>query len=151
MTPTKETILIADDSLINIKFLLYYLTNKVEFRVLVANNGKSVLQIASQANPDLILLDVMMPGIDGFQVCEQLKSEEHTRDIPIIFMTALDKTEDKIKAFRLGAADYITKPLQPEELLARVTTQLTIRKQQKQALFKKKSTITTRNYESPTN
>jgi len=137
MIPSKDTILIVDDNPINIKFLLHFLANKVGFRILVANNGQSALQIVSQAVPDLILLDVMMPGIDGFQVCEQLKSEERTRDIPLIFMTALDRTEDKIKAFRLGAADYMTKPLQPEELLARVTTQLTIRKQQKQALFKK--------------
>jgi PAS domain S-box-containing protein len=137
MTPYKDTILIVDNSPINTRLFLHFLANKVGFRVLVAHNGQSALQIASATVLDLILLDAMMPDMDGFQLCEQLKSEERTRDIPIIFMTALDKTEDKIKGFRLGAADYITKPIQPEELLARVTTHLTIRNQQKQALFKK--------------
>jgi len=83
-------------------------------------------------HPDLILLDVMMPGFSGFEVCKALKSNENTKDIPIIFMTALSDTVDKVKGFSLGAVDYITKPIQHEEVLARVTTHLKLRKLQQQ-------------------
>jgi signal transduction histidine kinase len=99
--------------------------------VLVAEDGTGALQRASYAKPDIILLDVMMPQLDGFETCRLLKQNEGTKDIPVIFMTALSDTMDKVKAFELGAVDYITKPLQPEEVLARLNTHLTIRNLQK--------------------
>lgn len=119
----KGTLLIVDDTPANISLLFDILREK-GFKVLVAGDGKRAIQKAKFAKPDLILLDVMMPGIDGFETCEILKSDEQTREIPIIFMTALADTINKVKGFQLGAADYITKPLQHEEVLVRVTSQL---------------------------
>ncbi len=86
--------------------------------------------------PDIILLDVIMPGIDGFETCRQLKRDPQTQGIPIIFMTALSETVNKIKGFELGAVDYITKPFQQEEVLARINTHLTIRNLQKELQIK---------------
>jgi len=111
--------------------LLDFLT-QTGFKVLVAKEGKAALKKAEYAHPDLILLDVMMPGMDGFEVCRILKSQESTQDIPVVFMTALSDTVDKVKGFSLGAVDYITKPIQHEEALARVTTHLKIRRLQQQ-------------------
>ncbi|OQW94177.1 MAG: hybrid sensor histidine kinase/response regulator, partial [Beggiatoa sp. IS2] len=129
--PYKNTILIVDDMPDNITVLLAFLSN-VGFRVLVTPNGEQGVKTAEYARPDLILLDVMMPGIDGFEVCRLLKSQPRTRDIPIIFMTALADIVDKVKGFKLGAADYITKPIQHEEVLARVNAHLTLHQLQKQ-------------------
>jgi two-component system sensor histidine kinase/response regulator len=126
-----ETILIVDDIPANVSFLLGFLSH-AGFKVLVAKEGKAALKKAEYAHPDLILLDVMMPGMSGFDVCNTLKSNEKTKDIPIIFMTALSDTDDKLKGFSLGAVDYITKPIQHEEVLARVTTHLKLRKLQQQ-------------------
>ncbi|OQY48366.1 MAG: hybrid sensor histidine kinase/response regulator [Candidatus Parabeggiatoa sp. nov. 2] len=126
-----ETILIVDDIPANVSFLLEFLSH-AGFKVLVAKEGKAALKKAEYAHPDLILLDVMMPGFSGFEVCKALKSNENTKDIPIIFMTALSDTVDKVKGFSLGAVDYITKPIQHEEVLARVTTHLKLRKLQQQ-------------------
>ncbi len=117
------TLLIVDDIAANVSVLFDFLTDN-GFKVLVAGDGKRAIQKAKYAQPDLILLDVMMPGIDGFETCKILKSGEETRDIPVIFMTALADTLDKVKGFQLGATDYITKPIQHEEVLARVTSQL---------------------------
>jgi DNA-binding response OmpR family regulator len=83
------------------------------FTILVDRDGESGLETAQYGHPDLILLDVKMPGIDGFETCQRLKANEALRDIPVIFLTALTGTEDKIKGFRVGAVDYVTKPLQP--------------------------------------
>jgi signal transduction histidine kinase len=102
------------------------------FKVLVAQEGTRAIQKAKYAKPDLILLDVMMPGINGFETCQLLKTDEETREIPVIFMTALADTVDKVKGFKLGAADYITKPIQHEEVLARVTSQLNFSKLKRQ-------------------
>ncbi len=121
----KSTLLIVDDTPANLNVLFDFL-NAADFEVLVAKNGKSGLRKAELALPDLILLDVMMPGMDGFTVCEVLKSQNDTRNIPIIFMTALSDTVDKVKGLELGAADYITKPFQQEEVLARIQTQLNL-------------------------
>ena len=116
-----RTILIVDDIPANLAIAVNYLEDN-DFNVLVAQDGKEGLGRAQLVKPDLILLDVMMAGLDGFQTCRRLKSIEGTRDIPVIFMTALNDTSDKIKAFAVGAVDYVSKPLQVEELLARIRT-----------------------------
>jgi two-component system, cell cycle sensor histidine kinase and response regulator CckA len=119
-------ILIADDTPTNLEVLFDFLA-KSGFKILVAEDGESAIQKAEYASPDLILLDVLMPKMDGFETCRHLKNRPSTQEIPIIFMTALAETEDKIKGLQLGAVDYITKPLQAEEVLARVKTQLRLR------------------------
>jgi two-component system, sensor histidine kinase and response regulator len=127
-----ETILVVDDVKITAEILLQFLKQK-GFEVLVANNGELCIQMTEQTEPDLILLDIMMPGgISGFEVCKRLKSLEKTRDIPVIFMTALTDNINKVKGFELGGADYITKPFQYDELLARVKAHLSIRELQKE-------------------
>jgi len=130
-SPSKETILIVDDIPANIRFLYQFLIRE-GFKVLLAQDGQGAIQIATNAKPALILLDVMMPSMDGFEVCQTLKNMEETRDIPIIFMTALAETVDKVKGLSLGAVDYITKPVQHEEVLARIATQLNLRKLQRE-------------------
>jgi len=124
---SQKTLLIVDDVPANIG-VLTELLKSVGFKVLIAQNGKRAIQKAEYAHPDLILLDVMMPEMDGFQACRILKSQERTKEIPIIFMTALVDTVDKIKGFELGAADYITKPIQHEEVLARVNAHINLYK-----------------------
>ncbi len=125
--PSKShTILIVDDKLENIEILIRVL-ERVGFELLVAQNGNEVFDVLQHASPDIILLDVMMPDIDGFEVCRRLKADERTRDIPVIFLSALIEHVDKLKGFELGAVDYITKPFQHDEVLARVRTHLTIR------------------------
>lgn len=130
-TPMKGTILIVDDTPANVSILFDFLVQH-GYKVLVAQEGKRAIQKAEYAQPDLILLDVMMPGIDGFETCKILKAKPETKDIPIVFMTALAETVDKVKGFKLGAADYLTKPIQHEEILARITTHLSVRHLQKQ-------------------
>jgi diguanylate cyclase (GGDEF)-like protein len=120
------TLLIVDDTPHNIKLLFEFLNN-YGFEILVAEDGKDALEIAQEEQPSLILLDVLMPGMDGFETCRYLKDNSDTHSIPVIFMTALSDTLNKVKAFKLGAVDYITKPFQQEEVLARVNTHLTIR------------------------
>jgi len=122
----KRTILIVDDNATNLKVISDYLKN-FGFGIMVARSGEIALKRVQYALPDIILLDIMMPGIDGFETCERLKANVHTKDIPVIFMTALSETEDKIKGFQAGAVDYVTKPLQYSEVLARVNTHLKIR------------------------
>lgn len=122
----KGIILVVDDNPDNLELLFFFLSDS-DFTVLVATNGKKALQMVEESQPDLILLDVMMPGIDGFELCRLLKANESSKDIPVIFMTALSETEDKVKGFNVGAVDYITKPVQEEVLKARITTHLTIR------------------------
>ncbi|GAK61277.1 response regulator receiver sensor signal transduction histidine kinase [Candidatus Vecturithrix granuli] len=127
----KATILIVDDNTTNLNVLLDYL-HDVGYKVLIAPNGEQALQQMQHVSPDLILLDVMMPGIDGFETCQRLKDKEKTKDIPVIFMTALTDTVDKIRGFAVGGVDYITKPFQHEEVLARVNAHLTIRNLQQE-------------------
>ncbi len=126
----KPTILVVDDTPTNINLLLEYLGQQ-GFKVLVAIDGESAIEQAEFAQPDLILLDVLMPGIDGFETCRRLKKNGATRSIPVIFMTALTETVDKVRGFKVGAVDYVTKPLQHEEVLARVTAHLTIQNLQR--------------------
>ena len=118
-------ILIVDDTPSNLH-LLFTCLEEVGFKVLVAQNGESALEKATYGQPDLILLDILMPGMDGFEVCQQLKSQTSTQDIPVIFMTALSETVNKVKGFDLGAVDYITKPIEQQEVLARIKTHLTL-------------------------
>lgn len=120
-----KTILIVDDTPNNLQLLFKYLNN-AGYKILVAQSGKKAIKTALAVNPDLILLDVMMSEIDGFATCRQLKSNDSTKDIPIIFMTALTETEHKLQGFTLGAVDYITKPIVEEELLARIKTHLSL-------------------------
>lgn len=121
------TLLIVDDTPANLSVLLESLEQH-GFKVLVARDGESALEQADYARPDLILLDVMMPGMDGFETCRRLRKSAETREIPVIFMTALSETDDKIRGFRAGAVDYVTKPLQQEEVVARVRAHLTLRR-----------------------
>ena len=121
-----STILIVDDIPANVGLLVDYLEDN-GFRVVVAQDGVEGLKRAEFARPDLILLDVMMPGMDGFETCRRLKADDKTRDIPVIFMTALTEAGEKVNAFGVGAVDYVTKPFQIEEVLARVKTHLSLR------------------------
>ncbi len=118
-------ILIADDSPANLQLLSRILIEN-GYRVREASDGAAALRLARSESPDMIMLDVMMPLLDGFETCRFLKSGADTRDIPVVFMTSLAETSDKIKGFRMGAADYITKPFQVEEILARVKTLLAL-------------------------
>ena len=104
-----ETIAIVDDTLANLKALFDALET-AGFRVLVYTDGSGALAVIPQVKPDLILLDVLMPGLDGYQVCTQLKANENTKDIPVLFMSALDEIFDVVNAFAAGGVDYITKP-----------------------------------------
>lgn len=119
------TVLAVDDTPGNLRVLVEALS-AANLEVLVATDGLSAIDTAKYSKPDLILLDVLMPGIDGYETCERLKRDEATARIPIIFMTALCETEEKVRAFEVGAVDYITKPFEQAELLARVNTHLTI-------------------------
>jgi len=117
-----KTILLVDDSPDNIDILNGLLSN---FKRKVALNGQKALKIANSDNPpDLILLDIMMPGMDGFEVCEELHKNDATKEIPVIFLTAKMEKEDVVRGFNLGAKDYVTKPFDPNELMARVKTHL---------------------------
>ena len=126
----RSIILIVDDNQTNLDVLFELLKN-YGFKVLVAQDGESAIEQIEYIHPDLILLDIMMPGIDGFETCRRLKADQATQDIPIIFMSALSDTVDKVKGFQTGAVDYITKPFQHEEVLSRIDTHLTIRSLQK--------------------
>ncbi|MDC0835058.1 EAL domain-containing protein [Geitlerinema sp. CS-897] len=119
-------ILIVDDTPDNLR-LLSSMLSKQGYRVRKALNGKLALASAQTAPPDLILLDIMMPDLDGYALCKTLKADERTRDVPAIFLSALNDPFDKVKAFSLGAADYITKPFQLEEVLVRVQNQLKLK------------------------
>lgn len=121
----KGNILIVDDALDNLNLLYATLTQR-GYEVRKAINGSMALMGVQAAPPDLILLDIRMPDMDGYEVCQRLKASQETRDIPIIFLSALDEPLDKVQAFSLGAADYITKPFQTEEVLARIENQLAL-------------------------
>ena len=120
------TILIVDDTPNNLQLLFSYLET-AGFKVLLAEDGETAIEIARSQLPDLILLDVLMPGIDGFATCSQLKSKPATREIPIIFLTALSETVNKVQGFKIGGVDYITKPSEQEEVLARIQTHLNLK------------------------
>jgi signal transduction histidine kinase len=124
------TILVVDDNPTNIQ-VLFDVLSEIGYRVAIAKSGEAALQRLQSFHPDIILLDVMMPGIDGFETCQRLKADPATYDIPVIFMTALSDSIDKVKGLSLGAVDYITKPIQHEEALARIRVHLQLRSSQK--------------------
>ncbi len=121
-----QTILVVDDNPDNLR-LLSGILQEHGYRVRLVPNGERALATIRKEAPGLILLDIMMPVMDGFEVCRQLKAEKATAGIPIIFISALHETIDKVKAFSLGGVDYITKPFKSEEVIARVKTHLTLR------------------------
>ncbi|MGI0481952.1 response regulator [Geminocystis sp. CENA526] len=127
----KKDILIVDDLADNLRVLSQILVEK-NYQVRKAINGKTAIRAAQIAPPDLILLDIKMPEMDGYEVCQILKSNHKTAEIPVIFISALDDTLDKIKAFEVGGVDYVTKPFHVEEVLARIESQLTIQRQKQQ-------------------
>ena len=118
----KRVILIVDDTPLNIEVLLGILKEK--YRVKIAKNGEKALKIINTSPPDLVLLDVMMPEMDGYQVCQTMKNIPATATIPIIFVSAINEPNEKKKALALGAVDYITKPVTPEEVLNKVLIHL---------------------------
>jgi DNA-binding response OmpR family regulator len=120
-----EQLLLVDDNVTNLQVLHQTLDGR-GYKLLVAKSGASALAIAAKAKPSIILLDIMMPEMDGYGVCQQLKSDPELKDIPIIFLSALTDTKDKVRGLDLGAVDYISKPFQPGEVIARVNTHLTI-------------------------
>lgn len=128
-------ILVVDDTLTNLEVISEALSD-AGFEVATALDGERALKQIQYSPPDLILLDVMMPGLDGFETCKLLKDNPQTSDIPVIFMTAVSDAESKVKAFNLGAVDYITKPFQEEEVLARVNTHLKLRSLTKKLEYK---------------
>lgn len=120
-----DNILVVDDEPTNLTLLCYFL-EKAGFTVSLVNSGAGAIEQAQETRPDLILLDIMMPGLDGFQTCQRLKENKYTKDIPVIFLTARTQTLDKVKGFDLGAVDYLTKPVDPPEVVARIKTHLSI-------------------------
>ena len=128
---SKGEILVVDDTPANLRLLTKILQDR-NYHVRPVPDGSLALAAAKAKPPDLILLDIRMPGLDGFQVCEKLKSNVSTQDVPIIFISALDAVEDKVRAFSVGGVDYITKPFQAEEVLARVQNHLDLRRLQAQ-------------------
>jgi DNA-binding response OmpR family regulator len=119
-------VLIVDDTPKNIQVIGSILMQK-NYRISVAKNGREALKVVKDAKPDIILLDIMMPELDGFETCRQLKNSQETRDIPIIFLTAKIEAEDIVKAFELGAVDYVIKPFNSKELLVRINTHLELK------------------------
>jgi len=120
-------VLIVDDTPQNIDVLGHIMT-RGNLNLSVSPSGEKALEVIGKNKPDLILLDVMMPGMDGYEVCEKLKQDESTKDIPIIFITALSEVENIVKAFKVGGIDYITKPFKEEEVICRTASQLKLKK-----------------------
>lgn len=129
----KASILIVDDTPANLRLLSQMLSEQ-GYHVRPVPDGSLALAAVRAAPPDLILLDIRMPEMDGYQVCEHLKADSRVQDIPVIFISALDATQDKVRAFQAGGVDYVTKPFQAAEVLARVETHLALRELQKQLL-----------------
>jgi len=130
-------ILIVDDVPENLQVLGTILETK-NYEIALASNGQQALDVIDDIQPDLVLLDIMMPELDGFEVCRRLKNSETTEKIPIIFLTAKTDTDDIVKGFELGAADYVTKPFNSSELLARVHTYLELKKVEHERIQKEK-------------
>jgi DNA-binding response OmpR family regulator/DNA-binding CsgD family transcriptional regulator len=127
-----DIVLIVDDVPDNLS-LLHDALDEFGYTVLVATNGEQALQRAAQAMPDIVLLDAMMPGLDGFEVARRLKANEATAAIPIVFMTGLTETEHVLKAFQSGGVDYVTKPIKPMEVLARIAAHVQGARERRQA------------------
>ncbi len=146
--PERESVLIVDDTPANLR-LLSQILSQHNYKVRAVINGQRALDAVQLKPPDLILLDIMMPHMDGYEVCRELKADGQTAYIPIIFISALDETIDKVKAFSIGGVDYITKPFQTEEVLARVQTHLSL-KRLRQELETVNEQLTQRNAELET-
>lgn len=131
MAAENSTILLVDDHPANLKVLLS-LFNQHDFAVRIAESGDRALKILDNFSPDIILLDVMMPGMNGFETCIQIKDNQAISDIPVVFMTALCSVEDKIAGFEAGGVDYITKPFRKEEVLVRINTHVALRRQKRE-------------------
>jgi len=127
MQPPRDTLLLVDDNLSNLKVLLGVLQGQ-GLAVAVARSGAEALERLLHLTPDLILLDVLMPGLNGFDTCRRIKAQSAYRDIPILFMTALTDIDSKLQGFEAGGVDYVTKPFETSEVLARVHTHLTMRR-----------------------
>jgi CheY-like chemotaxis protein len=141
----KADILVVDDNPSNLRILVQLLSQQ-GYKVRPVTNGRLALTAAQAKPPDLILLDIMMPEMDGYEVCRQLKADERTQVVPIIFISAINETLDKVVAFTAGGVDYITKPFQHEEALARIKTHLTLHRLQQQ-LQEKNTQLHTKNLE----
>ncbi|MGB1288132.1 MAG: response regulator, partial [Aggregatilineales bacterium] len=126
-----NTIMVVDDTPKNLTLLTAILERR-KYRVITATDGVEALKIMYDDMPDLILLDIMMPKMDGFEVCRQLKEDQRSADIPVIFISALDDTQDIIRAFDVGGVDYVTKPFKSREVLKRVESHLTLLRQRRQ-------------------
>ncbi|MBP7864586.1 MAG: response regulator [Acidobacteria bacterium] len=129
-TPRREKplILMVDDIPQNLQVLTEILMKGDAYEIAAAAGGAEALEAVEELSPDLVLLDIMMPGMDGFEVCRRLKASPRARDIPIIFLTAMTQTADIVRGFEEGAVDYVTKPFNATELLARVRTHLQVRR-----------------------
>jgi len=127
----KGNILIVDDVLENLR-LLSEILHQHGYKVRSVTNGSMALRTVQTKPPQLILLDIQMQGMNGYEVCDRLKSDPDTREIPVIFLSAVDELFNKVKAFEVGASDFITKPFQVEEVLVRIENQLTIQRQKEQ-------------------
>ena len=127
--PTEEPghILLVDDDPTSLDVLRQTLAGS-SYRLFVARNGEEALKVARRAKPLLVLLDVVMPGIDGYETCRRLKDDPETMDVAVIFLSALDNPKDKVRGFEAGGVDFITKPVQPDEVIARVNTHLRIQR-----------------------
>ena len=121
---SRQQVLVVDDEPVNLQVLRHILQE--DYRLLFAKDGSKALELAAREKPDLILLDVMMPGMTGYEVCERLKGHPDTAAIPVIFVTALADVEDETRGFAVGAVDYITKPVSPAIVRARVRTHLSL-------------------------
>ena len=146
-TTQSDVILIVDDHPSNLQVLFSSL-DKAGFKVLLAEDGESALQIAKSQLPDLILLDILMLDLDGFETCRLLKSQISTRDIPVIFLTALSEIVNKVQGFQLGGVDYITKPIEQEEVLVRIQTHLTLQRMRQQLLLQNQELQQALNFEA---
>ncbi|MEO0599697.1 MAG: response regulator, partial [Chloroflexota bacterium] len=124
-------ILLVDDVIQNLHMLTDMLKNQGH-EVVIALNGKEALEKVDEKRPDLILLDIQMPGMNGYEVCEKIKDDEDTEDIPIIFLSALSDTKDIVKGFEVGGVDYVSKPFKYREVLARVESQLALAQQREE-------------------
>jgi len=145
-------ILVVDDEMVNRELLKELLKQNKEYKIIEADSGKEALKLVKKEMPDIILLDVMMPEMDGFGVCKKLKENKAYRAIPVLFITAMEKVKDKVKGFEIGAADYITKPINTDEVKARVKAHLRIKnaedeRLQAQQMETVKNMIVTYNHE----
>jgi len=130
-TAQEPLILVVDDAPDNLK-LLERLLEKQGYRIQICQSGREAIQIVPRLRPELILLDIVMPEMDGYEVYRQLRLNPRAKDIPIIFLSAMDKTEDIVRGFQLGASDYITKPVNPAELYARIFNHIELKRLKKE-------------------